>query len=339
MDLINRFVSDRRGVAAVIFGLSLVPLVGMAGAAVDYSRAANAEAQLQRAADATALQLARESALGRRHDAQEVFLAVLRSMSVTAEGVTATARFVGTHEVRVDASATVPTVLASLVLPRLDVGVTATAAARQQVTPFEIEQANLSVEAADYNELRVYCYHEARNERLGVIDGATGARRADFLKIADNTDAGVAAPKKTLAVACGPGEALSFHLVNIRNARTSERARRTNARWDHYTDTTMHGGVAQYNTQYKDLIETIRCRTAQECDPEHPDSILPGHGQRNRTPAVNRDECRPGEYMYFGWEDRPPHIGQWTDQDYDDIRVVMRCGGSVAGPVEVRLVE
>ena len=40
--LLKRFVSDRSGAAALIFGLSLIPIVGLIGAAVDYSRVSDA---------------------------------------------------------------------------------------------------------------------------------------------------------------------------------------------------------------------------------------------------------------------------------------------------------
>ncbi|MEZ5799705.1 MAG: TadE/TadG family type IV pilus assembly protein [Nitratireductor sp.] len=49
------FIKDRGGNFAIIFGLSLVPLMGLAGAAVDYSRILKAENRLQSAADAAAL--------------------------------------------------------------------------------------------------------------------------------------------------------------------------------------------------------------------------------------------------------------------------------------------
>jgi hypothetical protein len=53
--------------------------------------------------------------------------------------------------------------------------------------------------------------------------------------------------------------------------------------------------------------------------------------------------------MYFGWEDRPP--GQpgpnanwtdpaWTDTDFDDIRIVMKCPAEgFLGDKLVRLVR
>lgn len=54
-DLISRFISDRRGQVAVIFGLSLIPLAGGVGAAVDYSRTSLIKSQLQAALDSAVL--------------------------------------------------------------------------------------------------------------------------------------------------------------------------------------------------------------------------------------------------------------------------------------------
>ncbi|MGE0233726.1 MAG: pilus assembly protein TadG-related protein [Flavobacteriaceae bacterium] len=53
--LFTRFASDTRGNVAIIFGIALLPLIAMAGAALDFSSAYNARAKLQVAADAAAL--------------------------------------------------------------------------------------------------------------------------------------------------------------------------------------------------------------------------------------------------------------------------------------------
>lgn len=53
--IFRQFVSARTANAAVIFALASVPVVGMMGAAIDYSRANVAKARLQSALDATAL--------------------------------------------------------------------------------------------------------------------------------------------------------------------------------------------------------------------------------------------------------------------------------------------
>jgi Flp pilus assembly protein TadG len=55
MTLFSRFQQNRSGAVAVIFALSIVPLLGIAGAAVDYGRASSSRSKLNSAADAAAL--------------------------------------------------------------------------------------------------------------------------------------------------------------------------------------------------------------------------------------------------------------------------------------------
>jgi Flp pilus assembly protein TadG len=56
-----RFLNDRRGNIAPIFALSLIPTVGMIGAAVDYTRANSVQASLQASLDATTLAMAKSA--------------------------------------------------------------------------------------------------------------------------------------------------------------------------------------------------------------------------------------------------------------------------------------
>lgn len=51
----TRFGRDERGVVAMIFALALVPLLGLVGAAIDYSRSTTVRARLQSALDAAVL--------------------------------------------------------------------------------------------------------------------------------------------------------------------------------------------------------------------------------------------------------------------------------------------
>lgn len=55
------FRRDEKAAVAIMFGLTLVPLIGLMGAAVDYGRSSSARADLQTAADAVALVLAKEA--------------------------------------------------------------------------------------------------------------------------------------------------------------------------------------------------------------------------------------------------------------------------------------
>src|SRR5262245_1430145 len=52
---------DRRANVAIIFGLAFIPMIGLVGAAVDYSRANSAKVALQAALDSTALMLAKDA--------------------------------------------------------------------------------------------------------------------------------------------------------------------------------------------------------------------------------------------------------------------------------------
>ncbi|OJV04463.1 MAG: hypothetical protein BGO20_19875 [Bosea sp. 67-29] len=60
-DTLNRFRRDRSGNVMMIFGLALVPLMGVVGVAVDYSRASNARQALNAAIDSAALMAARDA--------------------------------------------------------------------------------------------------------------------------------------------------------------------------------------------------------------------------------------------------------------------------------------
>lgn len=57
--LLSRFVRDRRGGVAPMFAIAVIPVLGLVGAAVDYSRANSVRAGLQSALDATSLAMAK----------------------------------------------------------------------------------------------------------------------------------------------------------------------------------------------------------------------------------------------------------------------------------------
>jgi Flp pilus assembly protein TadG len=58
----SRVVADQRGGVAPIFALAIVPIIGLVGAAIDYSRGNAARTAMQAALDATALMLSRDAA-------------------------------------------------------------------------------------------------------------------------------------------------------------------------------------------------------------------------------------------------------------------------------------
>ncbi|HEY5795788.1 MAG TPA: pilus assembly protein [Bosea sp. (in: a-proteobacteria)] len=61
MSLLSRFGKDASGNVGLMFGLVALPMIGIAGAAVDYARATSARASLNAAVDSAALMVAREA--------------------------------------------------------------------------------------------------------------------------------------------------------------------------------------------------------------------------------------------------------------------------------------
>src|SRR3954452_11012876 len=57
----SRFLADQSGGVAPIFAIGLVPMIGLAGAAVDYSRASAARTAMQATLDSTALMVAKDA--------------------------------------------------------------------------------------------------------------------------------------------------------------------------------------------------------------------------------------------------------------------------------------
>ena len=59
---LTRFWKNRRGGVAPIFGFAIIPLLGVVGAAIDYSKASAARTSMQAALDSTALMLSKTAA-------------------------------------------------------------------------------------------------------------------------------------------------------------------------------------------------------------------------------------------------------------------------------------
>jgi Flp pilus assembly protein TadG len=62
MLLLQRFFKDRRASVVPLFALSAIPIFGLVGASVDYTRAATVRTALQGAADSTALAMSKQAA-------------------------------------------------------------------------------------------------------------------------------------------------------------------------------------------------------------------------------------------------------------------------------------
>lgn len=85
MTIANRFARDPSGNVALSFALALAPIVGLAGAALDYSKASATRAQLQVATDAAALRAA-QVAVGSDQDRIAAAKAAFPDAAPAADG-------------------------------------------------------------------------------------------------------------------------------------------------------------------------------------------------------------------------------------------------------------
>lgn len=343
------FARDRGGNVAMIFGFSIIPVLGLAGGAVDLHQATRDMAGLQSAFDAAALAGARKAAQGAaavRLEAQNYLDANLaprlKTYPVTIDVTD------GGKMVRIStASATMPTSFLGVIgMKTLNIAArsTATSSTYETVVSKKPVTAQLDPEAGDYNRMYVYCYDDSRRNQ-------PDRGRSQMTAIADN--AGTVYSFNMPA--CKANETLSYRLYNVRNARTQPQLWDTaqsgtlvrgdtrdpwsgNAAYNYYSDTVKRSGVLTH--QFADnvpILETVICDTLAQCKNRSQGGVIPTG--KDRTPQQASQACSPGKFLYLGWEDRPPGYG-WSDSDYDDIRVVIECpSNTTTQTTVVRLVE
>jgi Flp pilus assembly protein TadG len=102
-----RFCGDTRGNVAPIFAIALIPVIGLTGSAVDYSRANSIKSAMQAAADATALNLVQNAASIPSGDVSQTASSVFNAafMRPDARDVQVTAQSTSTGTVTVSATA------------------------------------------------------------------------------------------------------------------------------------------------------------------------------------------------------------------------------------------
>jgi Flp pilus assembly protein TadG len=117
--LLSRFRRARRGNVAITFALATVPIIGLAGAAIDYSRANAVYAAMQTALDSTALMLSKEATADTsaqlQQDALKYFTALFGEPQ--AKNVTVTASYASSSgsQLAVKGSADVPTTFLGII--------------------------------------------------------------------------------------------------------------------------------------------------------------------------------------------------------------------------------
>ena len=129
--LLHRFLKDCRGGVAPMFALAVIPIFGLVGASIDYSRANSARAGLQAALDATSLAMAKlaptltEAQL--KSQTEAYFKALFNHPEVTLTGVTPNYTTSGGSKLTISASVTMNTAFMTVIgYPSLNIGSTST---------------------------------------------------------------------------------------------------------------------------------------------------------------------------------------------------------------------
>jgi Flp pilus assembly protein TadG len=129
--LLKRFLQDRRAGITPMFALAIVPVVGLTGAAVDYSRANSVRAAMQAAADSTALMLSKDASTLTPSQLSSKATAYFQALfnRPEANGLTITPVYStsGGSQLTITASSTVNTSFMKLMgYPQLNVGTNST---------------------------------------------------------------------------------------------------------------------------------------------------------------------------------------------------------------------
>jgi Flp pilus assembly protein TadG len=111
--LFRRFLDDRSGSVLPLLGIAAVPVVGLIGASVDYSRAAAVQTAMQAAVDSTSLYMAKDaasqSAQAMQASAQSYFNAIFTRTDAVPPTVTVSYSTSGGSQVVVTATSSVKT--------------------------------------------------------------------------------------------------------------------------------------------------------------------------------------------------------------------------------------
>jgi hypothetical protein len=391
-NLLKRFKKSEGGNVALLFGLTLVPMLTASGVAVDYSGASNGRQIAQAEADAAALEIVRaavkihtdsgsknKTKADRQSDIEARAAAVLAARKEITQGKLGSRFPTGANLTGkwADSLLTEYTVEASLDYKRYFpsfLGGANSAIVVSATAKMDVETETQAVvptidnpgyEAGDYNRIYAYCYDHSkrtnadkgRSKMTAVSSNGTDGSKAEM----DDNEVF----KNVQMPVCTQGETLSWRLYNVRGQRTTKNSWPTDTKvansspttwtqqdksgveiYNHYSDTQFNSttGAEQYAFtgsafafhQPIAMMETVICDTKDECTPGKPGNKTPSG--KNRKPGQSPLVCSPGKFMYIGWEDRPflpinstlndystGNSQQWTDSDYDDIRLVISC--------------
>jgi Flp pilus assembly protein TadG len=338
---IKQFNKNENGAIAIMFAFGLVPLIGVVGASVDYTKATKDRASLQQAVDAAALAGVKiaftDKAKGIDH-AKKIFQANLPADMKTYTSIVSYNDATGIMDV--SASGNYNTSFVSIIrVDKVEISTKSSAVVYENATAKKSSLAAVygESEASSYNRIYAYCFDASKKSE-------PSRGRSMMTALFDNggTKYGNQMPE------CGVNETISFRLYHVRFARYNSSAWNSSkiktisktenndvfgSTFEYFTDTTMSDDVMVNNIENNiPMLETVICNSMTECKPISDGGIVPKG--KDREPLVNKKPCAVGKYLYMGWEDLPPGYGG-SDKDYDDISYVIECPKVVVSKKEL----
>lgn len=180
--LVSRFLSDRRGNIAVLFGILMLPMLGMVGVALDYNRAADARTKLAASLDASLLALARSGTMSdaaAKRFLQDYVTAELSSLGY--QGTWEISSFSQTDQwVKASATGIVDTAMLGLLsIPTMDIGATSEVTREQK----RVEVALVLDNTGSMNSSnKIGALREAATSLIDIMYSGSGSK--DKVKIA-----------------------------------------------------------------------------------------------------------------------------------------------------------
>ena len=201
--LITKFLRAERGNVAVAFGLAAVPIVGVMGVAVDYTRASHFRAILQSAVDDAALAGASEVKNKDIRAIVDNYMKASLPGGLALNNVTYSTDL-KSDTIEVTAKARVPTTIAGILMAEMPVSATATASRGNPIRVVDISVTNFNSDAWDANSIYWYIVPE---------DGSLP--KDDDLQLLLSNDPAHPAPTAPSSVQIGVDDEIGFAMINV----------------------------------------------------------------------------------------------------------------------------
>jgi Flp pilus assembly protein TadG len=202
-ELIARLRRSERGNVAVAFGLAAIPIIGVMGVAVDYTRASHFRTILQSAVDTAALAGASEV---KNKDIKGIIDNYMRQSlpgGLTVNNVTYKVDLQA-KTIEVKANARVPTTIAAILMDEVPVSASATASRGNPMRIVDISVTNFNSSAWDANS--IYWY---------IVPKDGSLPKDSDLNLLLSNDPKHPAPTAPSSVQIGVDDEIGFALVNM----------------------------------------------------------------------------------------------------------------------------